>query len=265
MHSVFVGTSGWNYADWKGPFYPENLPRTKWLEYSARNLWTIEVNATFYHEMKESTYKKWRESTPPGFCLAVKASRFITHIRRLRDVEEPLKRFLGSVSALGDKLGPVLFQLPPSLAFDAATLEEFGTALHNATQSSDYSLPAGTRYVIEPRHASWMEDEALACLRRLGIGFCISDTGGRYPYREAVTSDFAYIRLHGPTTLYASSYSDAQLKAWATRIASLNTDVYIYFDNSFKAYAPHNALELKRLVDSAHSGDTGRATTSPDS
>ena len=189
--------SGWNYEDWKNPFYSGNPLKTL-LKYYVHNFRTIEINATFYHEMNESTYKKWRESTPPGFCLAVKASRFITHIRRLRGVEEPLKRFFGSISTLGDKLSPVLFQLPPSLAFDAATLEEFGTTLHNAPQSSDNSLTAGARCVFEQRHASWMEDEALVCLRRLGIGFCISDTGGRYPYKEAVTSDFAYIRLHGP-------------------------------------------------------------------
>jgi len=248
MHRVLVGTSGWNYEDWKGSFYPEDLPKTKWLEYYARNFQTIEVNATFYHEMKESTYKKWSEATPDGFCWAVKAHRFITHIKRLRDVEEPLKRFFGSVIALGDKLGPVLFQLLPSLAFDGAVLEEFSATLHNAARSSA-GLPKIMRFAIEPRHASWMRDDALACLRKLGLGFCISDTGGHYPCRKAVTSDFAYIRLHGPTTLYASSYSDAQLEDWAARVATLDRDVYIYFDNSCMAYAPNNALDLKKLMD----------------
>jgi uncharacterized protein YecE (DUF72 family) len=249
MHKVLVGTSGWNYEDWKGSFYPEKLPRTKWLEYYACKFQTIEVNATFYHEMRESTYKKWREGTPDGFCWAVKANRFITHIKRLRDVAEPLKRFFGSASVLGDKLGPVLFQLPPSLAFDRAVLEEFCASLHDAARSSA-GLPEGVvRCAIEPRHESWMQDEALAYLRELGLGFCISDTGGRYPYTEAVTSDFAYIRLHGPTTLYASSYSEPELERWAARIAALDKDAYIYFDNSVMAYAPTNALELKRLAE----------------
>jgi len=248
MRSVLVGTSGWNYEDWRGPFYPEDLPRTKWLEYYARNFQTIEVNATFYHEMRESTYRKWREATPAGFCWAVKANRFITHIRRLHYVEEPLKRFFGSVSALGDKLGPVLFQLPPSLAFDRTVLEEFSVTLHEVVRSSA-GLSEGIRCAIEPRHESWMHEEALACLRELGLGFCISDTAGRYPYCEAVTSDFAYIRLHGPTTLYTSSYSDAQLKRWAARIQEFDRDTYIYFDNDFMAYAPNNALSLKRLVE----------------
>ncbi len=248
MHKVLVGTSGWNYEGWKGSFYPEKLPRTKWLEYYTRNFQTIEVNATFYHEMRKSTYKKWREGTPDGFCWAVKANRFITHIKRLRDVAEPLKRFFGSASVLGDKLGPVLFQLPPSLGFDRAVLEEFCASLHDAARSSA-GLPEGVRCAIEPRHESWMQDEALACLRELGFGFCISDTGGRYPYTEAVTSDFAYIRLHGPTTLYASSYSGPELERWAARIAALDKDAYIYFDNSVMAYAPTNALELKRLAE----------------
>lgn len=248
MRRVLVGTSGWNYEDWQGPFYPEDLPGTKWLEYYARHFQTVEVNATFYHEMKGATYRKWREATPAGFCWAVKANRFITHIKRLRDVEEPLKRFFGSVSALGDKLGPVLFQLPPSLAFDRAVLEEFSATLHNAAQSSA-GPPEGMRCAIEPRHKSWIQDEALACLRELGLGFCISDTGGRYPYREAITSDFAYIRLHGPTTLYASSYSNAQLEGWAARVAAMDRDAYIYFDNSIMAYAPENALSLKRLME----------------
>jgi uncharacterized protein YecE (DUF72 family) len=247
MHKVLVGTSGWNYEDWKGPFYPETLPRANWLEYYVRNFRTIEVNATFYHEMKESTYRKWREVTPAGFCWAVKAHHFITHVKRLHDAEEPLKRFFGTVRLLGDKLGPMLFQFPPSLAFDRTVLEEFVAALRSAQSSAD--LPADSRCAIEPRHASWMRDEALECLRALGLGFCISDTGGRYPYRKAVTSDFAYIRPHGPTTLYASSYSDAQLESCAARVAALDTDAYIYFDNSCMAYAPNNALSLKRLME----------------
>jgi len=247
MHKVLVGTSGWNYEDWKGPFYPESLPRINWLEYYVRNFQTVEVNATFYHEMKESTYKKWRETTPPDFCWAVKAHHFITHVKRLRDAEEPLKRFFRSMSILGDRLGPVLFQLPPSLAFDRTVLEEFVAALRSARSSADPAV--GSRCAIEPRHASWMRDEALECLRALGLGFCISDTGGRYPYREAVTADFTYIRLHGPTTLYSSSYSDAQLESWATRVAALDKDAYIYFDNSLMAYASSNALSLKRLME----------------
>ena len=261
MHRVRVGTSGWNYEDWRGTFYPEKLPKTKWLEFYAEYFDSIEVNATFYHEMRQSTYERWRKVTPEGFSWAVKASRFITHIKRLRDVEEPLKRFFGSVSALGEKLGAVLFQLPPSLVFDKGVLEEFSVALREAIfAATDLPSPPVTsghetisiksvRCAIEARHKSWMEDEALDCLRSLGLGFCISDTGGRYPYREAVTADFAYIRLHGPTSLYSSCYSDSELDHWAEKIIAMDCDTYVYFDNDVAGYAPQNALTLKRFME----------------
>jgi uncharacterized protein YecE (DUF72 family) len=234
QRAIFVGTSGWNYDHWKGPFYPEGLAKAKWLDYYARSFQTIEVNATFYRAMKESTFAKWRRATPEGFVWAVKANRFITHSKRLRDVGEPLQRFFGSASALGDKLGPVLFQLPPSLGFDRPTLEEFRNG-----------LPSHQRCVVEARHASWMQDEALADLRELGLGFCISDTAGRYP-----------TQLHGPTELYASSYSGAALATWAARLAALAVDTYVYFDNDAKAYAPRNTRALIELLHPTENGDT---------
>jgi len=237
---VTVGTSGWNYGHWKGRFYPDGLPGTRWLEYYARTFSTLEVNATFYREMGETTYEKWRSSTPDGFLWAVKAHRYITHVKRLRGVEEPVRRFFKSVSVLKEKLGPVLFQLPPSLAFERAALEEFRGC-----------LPPGFRCAIEARHESWMRDEAIASLRELDIGFCVSDSGGRFPSRDAVTSDFAYVRLHGPGRIYASEYSEDDLKSWAARIAALGVDAYVYFDNDYRAYAPNNALGLKRLTENS--------------
>lgn len=242
MHTVFIGTSGWNYDSWKGPFYPESLPKNKWLEYYAGIFQTVEVNATFYHEMNKTTYIKWRELTPDGFCWAIKAHHYITHIKRLHDVEEPLKRFLLSISFLGEKLGPILFQLPPSLVFDRTLVEKFNADVHHA------GLPESVRFVLEPRHPSWIEDEVIDCLCKLDLGFCISDAGGRYPFCEAVTSDFAYIRLHGPEALYASSYSDAQLIDWAKRITALDTDAYVYFNNDFMGYAPNNARTLIKFM-----------------
>ena len=237
---VFVGTSGWNYGPWRGLFYPEKLAKARWLEYYSGIFPTLEVNATFYREMSESTYEKWRLSTPEGFRWAVKAHRFITHVKRLRGVAEPVGRFFSSVSALGDKLGPVLFQLPPSLAFDKETIVKFRRC-----------LPSDRRCAIEARHASWMEDEAVDLLRELGLGFCVSDSGGRYPSRVAATSDFSYFRLHGPRELYASAYSASDLEAWAERIADLNVDAYVYFDNDFRAYAPENARSLMELTGGA--------------
>ena len=237
MQQVFIGTSGWNYDHWKAHFYPEGLAKARWLQHYARTFVTVEVNATFYRSMRPSTFEKWRTSTPDGFIWSVKASRFITHIRRLRDTEESLARFMESLVPLGEKLGPILFQLPPSLAFDAGLVKSFCR-----------SLPPGRRYTIEARHRSWISDTALSCLKDEGIAWCISDTAGRYPYHEALTSDFIYIRLHGSKRLYASCYSDEELTAWSRRIRAWERDTFIYFDNDFMGYAPMNALRLMELL-----------------
>lgn len=237
MQQVFIGTSGWNYDHWRGPFYPEGLAKARWLQHYAQNFTTVEVNATFYRSMQPSVFQKWRSSTPDGFLWAVKANRIITHIRRLRDPEEYLARFMESLAPLGDKLGPILFQLPPSLAFDADLVRSFCRL-----------LPAGRRYTIEARHRSWISDTALSCLEDGNIAWCISDTAGRYPYHEAVTSDFIYIRLHGSKRLYASCYSEDELAAWSGRIKSWGLDTYLYFDNDFMGYAPMNAIRLRELL-----------------
>lgn len=234
---VFVGTSGWNYDHWIGPFYPKGLARSRWLGHYAGIFSTIEVNATFYRSMKPSTFEKWRITTPDGFVWAVKASRYITHIKRLVDASEPLGVFLESIAPLGEKLGPVLFQLPPSLAFDKGR-----------TRSFFKLLPAAMRYALEARHMSWTTDEAICCLRENNIAWCISDTAGRFPYLETLTAGFTYIRLHGSRRLYASCYTEEELTAWAARIRAWGVDTYVYFDNDFMGYAPANALQLKRLL-----------------
>lgn len=239
MPRILVGISGWNYEGWKGRFYPEELARRRWLGYASSVFPSIEVNATFYREMRESTYLKWRDATPEGFVWAVKAHRYITHVKRLAEAAEPVSRFIAAVDALGDKLGPLLFQLPPSLAFDRTRVEAFAAC-----------LPPGRRCVIEARHASWMTDDALEELRKRGLGWCISDSAGRFPSRVALTSDFAYVRLHGPTELYSSSYPDAALRRWADIISDLGVDAYVYFDNDYLAYAPMNAIKLMELLPS---------------
>ncbi|HVN71933.1 MAG TPA: DUF72 domain-containing protein [Desulfomonilia bacterium] len=233
----FIGTSGWNYDHWRGAFYPDGLPKTRWLKYYAGIFQTVEVNATFYGRMQPSTYEKWKQTTPEGFLWSVKASRFITHIRRLDRAEDPTRTFLESVSRLGEKLGPILFQLPPSLAFEKSLAESFFPL-----------LPHGGRYVIEARHKSWVSDEALTCLKDHGIAWCISDTAGRYPYREAVTAGFIYIRLHGSKRLYASCYTEDELKEWAAKMRNWGLDAYVYFDNDFMGYAPMNAVKLRELL-----------------
>lgn len=237
MDRIYIGTSGWSYDHWKGIFYPEDRPKAKWLEFYADHFMSVEVNATFYRSMKPKTFENWREKTPDRFLWAVKASRYITHIRRLKDVREPLERFMASLKLLREKLGPILFQLPPSLAFDAEVFESF----------CNY-LPEEKLYTIEARHPSWLEEDALSALRRHHIAWCISDTPGRYPYCEAVTSDFIYIRLHGSRKLYSSEYSEEELRAWAEKIRRWGKDTYVYFNNDFMGYAPKNAARLKELT-----------------
>jgi uncharacterized protein YecE (DUF72 family) len=244
MPHIFIGTSGWNYDHWKGTFYPVNRPKSKWLAYYTGIFSTVEVNATFYRHMKPSTFEKWRDSTPEGFVWAVKANRYITHIKRLQEVSDSLDMFFQSVSLLEEKLGVVLFQLPPSLAFDSCVFDAFCA-----------QLPKKYRYSLEARHSSWTSDEALASLEKTGIAWCISDTAGRYPYLEAVTSDFIYIRLHGSKELYASDYTQHELESWVEKIQAWNRDAYIYFDNDYMGHAPKNALMLKEMFTNADGKD----------
>lgn len=237
MQRLYIGTSGWNYDHWKGVFYDEHCPRSRWLEFYGSRFRTVEVNATFYRRMKPETFANWKLRTPDGFVWSVKANRFITHIKRLKDAREPLHLFMESVKPLQEKLGPILFQLPPSLVFDESTAEAFFAGLDR-----------GCRHTVEARHPSWLEPAAMDCLKRYEIAWCISDTANRYPYKEAVTSDFIYIRLHGSGTLYASDYTRAELKAWAEKIRSWGMDTYVYFDNDAMGYAPRNAITLNQLL-----------------
>ena len=239
MKGIFIGTSGWNYDHWKGSFYPQKLPKNRWLACYSDIFSTVEVNATFYRSMKPSTFEKWRQCTPDGFIWSVKAHRFITHIKRLQDITDSLQTFFASVDLLKEKLGAILFQLPPSLAFDAAICELFCA-----------QLPEGKRYALEARHPSWAGKESLALLEKYGIAWCISDTTGRYPYLEAITADFIYIRLHGSTALYASDYTEEELASWAGKIRTWNRDTFVYFDNDFMGNAPRNARRLKELLGS---------------
>ena len=244
MKPVHIGTSGWNYDHWKGSFYDKACPKIRWLEFYAGIFSTIEVNASFYRKMKPETFEKWYTRTPEDFLWSVKANRYITHIRRLTDAGEPLGVFFTSLKPLKNKLGPILFQLPPSLVFDRLMLESFCRHLN-----PDY------RYTIEARHTSWTGKDALAILKEHNIAWCIADTAGRYPYHEAITADFVYIRLHGSQELYASKYSEEELASWAARIRKWDLEAFVYFDNDYQAYAPHNALRLKEIMQEANRDD----------
>jgi uncharacterized protein YecE (DUF72 family) len=235
---IHIGTSGWNYHHWRGGFYPPDCPKAKWLQHYTKNFTTVEVNATFYGQPKPETFKTWRRATPDGFLWAVKANRYITHIKRLRDVHEPLERFFGAALLLKEKLGPVLFQLPPGLAFHESIFDGFCENLEH------YKHPCA----LEVRHTSWLADRVLARLEKRRIAFCISDTAGRYPYGEAVTADFVYIRLHGSQKLYVSEYTEEELHTWAQKIRKWDKDTYVYFDNDFAGHAPKNAARVKEIL-----------------
>ncbi|MBW2064367.1 MAG: DUF72 domain-containing protein [Deltaproteobacteria bacterium] len=232
-----VGTSGWNYKHWKGIFYPEGVSQAKWLDYYARHFNTVEVNATFYRLPAPSTFKNWYARTPEGFLWSVKGNKYITHTRRLSEPKEPINRLYEGVECLGEKLGPILFQLPPSLSFDKALFESFCRELRPSFQ-----------HALEVRHQSWVNDDAFKIMERYNIAFCISDTAGRYPYIEVVTADFVYIRLHGSKKLYASCYSEEELKEWADKIRRWDRRLFIYFDNDYEGFAVKNAARLKELL-----------------
>lgn len=237
---LHVGTSGWHYPHWIGPFYPPGLPASEHLGFYARHLATVEINNTFYQMPAAERFRAWKEATPAGFRFAVKASRYMTHMKKLKDPEDALERFLDRVRLLGEKLGPILFQLPPRWGCHAERLERF-LAL----------LPPGHRYAFEFRDPSWFCDAVYGRLREQGAAFCIYELAGeRSPL--VLTADFAYVRLHGPARRkYSGLYSPQALSAWVRRFRTWGErvrDVYLYFDNDEAGYAVRNALQVQRMT-----------------
>jgi len=233
---IRIGTSGWSYRHWKGLFYPEGLAAADQLPWYAERFDAVELNGTFYRLPKRETFATWREKTPDNFRFAVKANRYITHMKKLRDPEQSLDRMLGAIQGLGDKLGPILFQLPPGWRLDLDRLETFLAA-----------LPKRRGYAFEFRHESWFDDRVYAALERHGVGFCIYHLAGQQS-PMIVSAALVYIRLHGPGGPYAGSYHTNALRSWARRIAAWRDaghDVWCFFDNDQNAYAPENALRLK--------------------
>jgi uncharacterized protein YecE (DUF72 family) len=238
MPELRIGTSGWAYEHWRGgAWYPADVKRGGELEYYSGRFDSVEVNSSFYHVPRETTFRAWAEKTPDHFLFAVKASRYITHRLKLKDAAEPLRLVMSRASLLGHKLGPVLFQLSPSYTLDVDRLGEFAAL-----------LPRGKRFTFEFRHPSWFCDETYALLSSRNLSLTIADTP-EYPCVERVTADFVYVRLHGHEALYASNYSPKQLSEWAGKIRTWledGRDVCVYFDNDACAFAPRNALELRR-------------------
>jgi uncharacterized protein YecE (DUF72 family) len=233
---IRIGTSGWHYNHWMRRFYPEDLPKSKWLQYYARQFDTVEINNTFYQLPKEVSIKRWRELAPKGFLYTVKANRYITHIKRLKDTSEELNRFFERIDLLKEKLGPILYQLPPSMHKDLDLLEAFIKLLTE-------KCPA----VFEFRHESWYSEDTYALLNKYNAAFCTHDLPGKQSPR-IVAGDIVYVRFHGTTGRYSGNYSKSALREWADWIKDNLKGiraVYAYFNND---YAINNAKTLRELL-----------------
>lgn len=292
MSAIRIGISGWRYVPWRKRFYPADLPQKRELEYASRRFATIELNGSFYSLQRPESWERWRDATPEGFVFAVKGSRYITHLLRLRNVRVPLANFLASgVLLLREKLGPFLWQLPPQMKFEPAVLEEFLDLLprdtaealalarsRDARTKGRAKLPrvehAALRHALEVRHPSFRDERLVELLRRRKVALVVADTARRFPLFEDVTAEFVYVRLHGDEELYASGYGDAALDDWARRMRAWSAgsqvpdartlsprkpprgrkDVYAYFDNDIKVKAPFDAMRLAdRLGAGVHS------------
>ena len=286
---AFVGTSGWRYPSWRGDFYPKGLRQRDELAYIAGRLNTVELNGSFYSLQSPTSYRRWHDETPPGFVFGVKGGRYLTHMLRLKGIDQAMANFFASgVLLLGEKLGPVLWQLPERLEFDAELLERFCERLpttfgeaaaiargHDAKvkrveiPSSEATAQREQRllHALEPRHPSFADARAADILRRHGIALVLADSAGRFPVFDEQTADFVYARLHGGEELYTSGYDERSLRAWAARMLGQATsggadrDIYVYFDNDAKGYAPHDAEAMASLL--AATGENGADLAGP--
>lgn len=239
MAELRIGTSGYTYGHWRGVFYPQDLPYRDFLKWYAQHFDTVEINSSFYHLPREKTYENWYSLTPKNFLFALKASRFITHIKKLKNCQEPLEIFLERAKILKEKLGPILFQFPPSWKLNLERLEEFLKL-----------IPKGLQTTVEFRHESWFTNEVYQTLGKFNAALTFADTPS-YPLVETVTADFVYLRFHGHKELYASNYSEGKLKSWARKIHKWGKTVkkvYAYFDNDAWGFAVNNATRLKILL-----------------
>jgi uncharacterized protein YecE (DUF72 family) len=289
MGRVIIGISGWNYPEWRGVFYPKGLTHKRELGYLAEHFPSIEINGTFYSLKRPPAFKRWHAETPPGFTFAIKGSRYITHMRKLRDVQVPLANFFGQgVLALEEKLGPILWQFPRMQKYERERFERFFAMLprtrkaaaklaesHDDRLSGRSLTEVATNselvHTVEVRHESFDDDDFYALLREQNIGLVVSDSPMHWPLLTEVTRDVVYMRLHGDVELYASGYTRASLSKWAARIrkASEVADVYVYFDNDKKVFAPRDAELLMGILglrsrSAASRANRSRGKSSPD-
>ncbi len=282
--TAWIGISGWRYTPWRGDFYPEGLPQKRELAFAAERFNTIEINGSFYSLQRPESYARWYRDVPDDFRFAVKGSRYITHMLRLRGVETALANFFASgVLELGDKLGPFLWQLPPNFVYNRDVLSAFfdllprtGAAAADLARHHDRRVQGLTqlatmnprqrlRHALEVRHRSFVQPELIALLRRKRIALVVADTAGKWPLLEDVTADFVYVRLHGDEKIYESGYSETALNLWAKKTRAWlrggeapgarritprtaprksGRDVFVYFDNDIKVHAPYDAQHL---------------------
>jgi uncharacterized protein YecE (DUF72 family) len=288
--AIRVGISGWRYPPWRGVFYPPGLPQSRELEYASRAFATIEINGSFYSLQRPEHYARWRDATPDGFVFSVKGPRFVTHMLKLRDCERPLANFFASgIANLGEKLGPILWQLPPMLRFDRERLARFLALLPRDTDEAAtlarrrnekvrgrarlaFGACRPLRHALEVRHETYVDEAFVDLLRRERIALVVADTAGKWPYAEDLTADFVYVRLHGDEVLYVSGYGEAAIARWAARLVAWSEggapgdarcisrtrpapcagrDVFCYFDNDAKVMAPRDAQALTAKLRSA--------------
>jgi len=292
VSDIRIGISGWRYGPWRKDFYPKGLRQDDELAFASRAVNSIEINGSFYALQTPQRYCHWRDETPEGFIFSVKAPRYITHVRRLKDIEQPLANFFASGPLLlGDKLGPVLWQFPPSMQFDEARFARFleqlppdraaarACAGHCGERLRDNGGNAPLRHAVEIRHPSFLCEDFVELLRKHKVALVVADSAGKWPYIEDVTADFVYMRLHGDVELYSSGYTARALRRWKARILAwsqggqpddaelivqreprkrASRDVYCYFDNDQKVHAPYDARRLLEKL-----GLAGELVTEP--
>jgi uncharacterized protein YecE (DUF72 family) len=244
MPNPRIGCSGWNYKSWRGPFYPRALAASSWLAFYAERFDTVEVNNTFYRLPERSTFAAWRAGAPKDFLFAVKASRFLTHMKKLREPDEPVARLFSSAEGLGRKLGPVLYQLPANLGIDLERLDTFLRALPRSSSGKRI------RHVMEFRNPSWYVADTFQLLRSRGVALCLHDKLGS-TIADPFVGPFVYVRFHGTSGTYSGSYEQPALDAWAHRLAEQLRDgreVFAYFNNDPNAVAVENALRLRATL-----------------
>lgn len=287
MPQTRIGISGWRYEPWRGTFYPEDLAQKRELEFASRQFNSIEINGSFYSLQEVGSWKQWYDATPKGFVFSVKGGRFITHMKRLKEIDAPLANFFAQgVLALKEKLGPILWQFPPGFRFDAGKFERFfellprdHTSAAKLARRHDARMKKRTffevaknhklRHAVEIRHDSFRSPEFVKLLRKYNVALVVAETAGKWPFFEDVTSDFVYVRLHGDEQIYVSGYTAEALDRWSDRVKAwrkgsevkdaihasaekarkrASRDVYVYFDNDVKVRAPFDAIGLAQRV-----------------